>query len=66
MWSAMYQFNFVLFLWLYGVHVACIVACRCETVSSLAVPCREKERAAQVEVDRKEAEREVWFQALPD
>ena len=36
------------------------------TLCSPAVPCREKERAAQEVVDRKEAEREVWFQALPD
>ena len=54
------------------LHGGCIVASimedalRCETMSSLAVPCREKERAAWEEVDRKEAEREVWFQALPD
>ena len=32
----------------------------------LSVPCREKEQAAREEVDKKEAERQVWFQALPD
>ena len=29
----------------------------------LSVPCREKEQAAREEVDKKEAERQVWFQA---
>ena len=32
----------------------------------LSVPSREKEQAAREEVDKKEAERQVWFQALPD
>ena len=32
----------------------------------LSVPSREKEQAAREEVDKKEVERQVWFQALPD